>query len=256
MPQGENGRRLHRQPLLAQLRQHGVAIGLVRVHPHVHRRLLLQGAPQREDVGVGHRLLQLSDDPLGQLGRNRQRQVVGLGVANMLDELGLGELLQRRTAHPARLDQPGDDQRARIGRRHHHRQIAVTAQHAENGFGDERAVARAELLVLAKERRQHGVGGTLEVQHQIERLGGELQQGRIEFHRRGSGRLRAAGQACRGLLVFAEFGIPALFARALHRHLVQGGVALAQLGRQAAGQVAVFVPRAAPRCAPPAAGGS
>jgi len=78
-------------------------------------------------------------------------------------------------AHAARLDQPGDDQGARIGRRHHHRQIAIAAQHAEHGFGHERALARAELLVVTKKRRQFGVGRTLEVQHPIERLGGKLQ---------------------------------------------------------------------------------
>src|SRR2546427_8738194 len=55
------------------------------------------------------------------------------------------------------------------------------AQHGIGRFGQRMSLARAEVAMLAEEGRHHAVGRRIELEHGLEQLGREVQQG-IRMH--------------------------------------------------------------------------
>jgi hypothetical protein len=164
--------------VVRQALQHGLPRGLHRVHTQVQGRGVLHAARQREDGGVVHRAPQLLDDPVGQVGAHLEGlriDILGLERNEPCLLVALEDLVELADADALQFHEGGERHFARTRVRRYRLEEAPAAQDRVDGFGDQRAVARAKCLAVAEEMLEHGVRRAVGTEHRRERLDGRFE---------------------------------------------------------------------------------
>jgi len=161
---------------LRKLRLHLFAFFFQNVDAQIERRALQQAFGQRPKLAAQLRLERLRD-PLGQVVTMRLEQIGQLhGVAGFEPAFFLHA--QGAVEKIARAMKAQNRQAPLLGPRARAREVfeqQLFTQHGIDGLGQRRAFARAQVAVLAKKARHHGVGRVLEAQRAAHEIGASVQ---------------------------------------------------------------------------------